>query len=86
MTAKADRAKELLNDPLLEEAFDNLRQNLLDGFEACGIDDNDSMRDIKITLALLKGLKQQLVNIISDGTYEDFRANQDSEESLNGRH
>ena len=74
MTAKADRAKELLNDPVLQDAFGIVKQNLLDGFQMLGSADIEAMQEIHAKLKLLNAVEQQLWNIVSDGTLEDFRA------------
>jgi len=82
MTAKSDRARELLNDPLLQEAFANVRAKLLTAFEDCDSNDSETMQDISKRLNLLKAVEQDLWRMLDDGTLEDFRAQE--KEQYNG--
>jgi hypothetical protein len=73
MTAKADRAKELLNDPIIVGAFESVRQRLLQMFEACDSNDPATMQDISKRLNLLEAVKSDLEKTVADGTFEDFQ-------------
>lgn len=76
MTAKSDRASELLNDPLLREAFDGLRERYRDLIEEAPLasTDIDIIQDIRKMLHLLREVENDLNTMIQDGHLEDHRA------------
>lgn len=77
MTEKADRAQILLNDPLLKEAFDEVRQYWLNRVESLPLDaeqGKDALYDIRKMLFLLRQVEETLERYVSDGQLEDFRA------------
>ncbi len=88
MTAKADRAQELIDDPLLNEAFENIRLLYLSMIEDLPLDEDkgkDALYDIRRMLHLLRAVKEDLGTMIQDGHLEDYRAAEDErEERLNG--
>ena len=76
MTAKSDRIRELLDDPLIEQAFENVRRYILELFEETNSDDVETLRSLSIRLNLLATVKADLMSAIEDGDYEDFKAQQ----------
>ena len=74
MTAKADRIKRLVEDPDLQEAFDNVRNALFTQFAKCKTNDTDTMADIRKRLHLLDSVEANLHQAIRDGKLEDFKA------------
>ena len=75
MTAKSDRATELLNDPLLREAFDRLREKYRDLIEEAPLASSEIevIQDIRKMLHLLREVENDLYVMMQDGHYEDHR-------------
>ena len=67
---KAARAKELLEDPIFQEAFNGVRNGLVSQLEATPFTDKDLQHEITVTLQLLKRLKGSLERFIADGVVE----------------
>lgn len=74
MTAKADRVQKLLDDPELQQAFQNVRKALHEAFDHCKVSDTETLVDIKKRLHLLDSVEANLHEAIRDGHLEDFRA------------
>ena len=82
MTAKSDRIRELLADPNVEEAFENVRRYLLELFEEASSDDIEMLQSISMRLNLLATVKADLEAAIEEGNYEDFKAQQSEERNV----
>ena len=76
MTAKGDRAKELIEDPLLTEAFESVREKYRDLIEETPLSskDDEALHDIRKMLHLLSEVKNHLYEVMQGGHLEDFRA------------
>lgn len=88
MTAKADKAKKLLEDELLAEAFEKVRENYLNSVEALPLDrtkGDEAFYDLRVMLYLLRRVKDELHQYIKDGTLVDFRAEQRKVREYHGR-
>ena len=88
MTAKSDRAKELMKDPILKEAFNTVRERYRDLIESTPISSGEyeALLDIRKMLHLLVEVEKHLQNVVRDGHLEDFRANQQENESWQRKH
>lgn len=80
MTARSDRAKELLEDPLLQEAFQNVRDAIHRGWAKCNPTDHDAKEEWHRRLFTLDSVEQNLRQAVQDGKYEDFLAEQKRED------
>lgn len=65
---RAERAQQLLDDPLFNEAFANVRAGLVDRLEASPISDVETQHEIALMLQLLKRLRTQI-----EAQLRDFR-------------
>ncbi|MEM8715456.1 MAG: hypothetical protein AAGE92_06695 [Cyanobacteria bacterium P01_G01_bin.4] len=78
MTEKADRVRELLANPYLQEAFENVRLNYMDMLENAPVNNSDDnvtlILDIKKQLKALEDVKNDLENTVRDGEVQDYRA------------
>ena len=83
MTAKADRIKELLDDPLLKEAFENVRMHYRRAIEDLNVTDEDSL-EARRMLFLLNSVEQDLRKSVQDGLLEDFNATEQERPSFLG--
>jgi len=75
---KADRAKQLLSDPLLKEAFSTIRDGFVAKAEASGMDDIDTHHHIALSLQLLRQLRIRLEQYLSDQALIEHAAKQDN--------
>ena len=73
MTAKSDRAKQLLEDPVIKECFSKLRENYRGAMGNPQVPDDDIL-ELRRMLFLLDKLEQSLIEVLADGELEDFRA------------
>ena len=93
MTDKADQVKRLLENPVLQEAFENARLFYLDQLENMPInssqDNINAVLDLKKMLRALEDVKATLHEEIQRGIYEDFQAAEEAQPAflgdINGR-
>lgn len=73
MTAKSDRAKDLIGDPVFQEALTNLRNEYRRLMEHPSTEDGDVL-ELRRMLHLSQRFEHHLQQIIQDGEFEDFKA------------
>jgi len=61
------RAKQLLDDPLLLEAFASVRQAIHDKWEAAPLADRDGKHELHLMLKLLTDVKANIELFLADG-------------------
>ena len=83
MTAKSDRAKQLLSDPLIQESFETLRKTYRGVLGNNKVPDEDIL-EVHRMLLLLDKLEHHLKQVIADGELEDLRAVEDEQPSFLG--
>jgi hypothetical protein len=64
---RGQKAEKLLNDPILCESFDLVRQAIVDQWAACPIRDKDGAHELKLMLKLLGDVRANLERAITDG-------------------
>lgn len=69
---RAQKAQHILNDPIFQEAFDSVRQALLQKFESAPVNDLEGMGKVRLCLKLLSDVKANLVAIVNDGKVAEF--------------
>lgn len=74
----ADRAEQLLQDPVLAKAFQDIRENLVKQLENLPMGDIDTQHEISLTLQVLKQVKQTLSSYVGEKTLAEHRKKQDS--------
>jgi len=91
MTAKADRIQELLDDPHIQEAFENVRQKYYGLIESTPLDSerDGALHDIRKMLQLLRDVENDLLEAIQEGHLEDHNVQQKGQgflkDLINGR-
>jgi hypothetical protein len=75
---RADRAKQLLNDPVLKGAFSDLRDKLVMQLEASVVSDVETQHEIALMLQLLKRIQSQLLSYQQEAAIDKHRDKQDS--------
>ena len=73
MTAKSDRAKALLNDPIIQEGFEKLREDYRGAMGNPKVPDDDIL-ELRRMLFLLDKLERHLHQIVTDGEVADLQA------------
>lgn len=75
---KADKAKQLLADPIFDEIFHDIRDLIVGKLESVAVSDVEAQHDLTITLQLLKQIRSQLSRYADDLVLETARARHDS--------
>ncbi len=75
---KADRSRQILDDPVFAHVMNDIRDQLVAKLESCPISDVDAQHDLTITLQLLKQLKTQLARYCDEIVLDNAKARQDS--------
>ena len=70
------RAKSLLENPLFQEAFDVLRKDLMNRWEASGSTELEARESIWLAMRLLDRLQVHLQSIVETGKMNDALAKQ----------
>ena len=81
---RASRAEKLLADEVLNEAFEQVQQTLLDAFTNCPTDNSEMMVDISKRLHLLKCVRANLERAVEDGKLEEYRIEQEKKSGIIG--
>jgi len=67
-------AKQLLDNPLFRQAFEGVRQKLLERLEETAIGDVDTQHQLTLCLQTVKQVRKYLENWIRDGELEAARS------------
>jgi hypothetical protein len=66
-TARAARAKALLEDELIIEAFDTITRSYLDAWHSTGLDEQDKRERLWQAVRVTGEVKKHLKTVVSDG-------------------
>lgn len=72
---KADDAKMLLNNPLLKEALNTLKETCFYNIETSAHDQSDQREDLYYMLRCISAFERQLKQYIKDGTVSVHNVN-----------
>ena len=75
---RADRAQQLLNDPVVKGALEDIRMTLVRQLEAAGMDDVDTHHTVALSLQLLKQLRTKLERYTDEIAVDSHKKAQDS--------
>lgn len=75
---RADKAKQLLDDPIVQQAFRDIREQLVAKLEACQASEVDTQHDLTTDLRLLKMLKLQIGRYVEEIVVDNAKARQDA--------
>jgi hypothetical protein len=75
---KADRAKQLLEDPVFRHVFADIREQLIVKLESVAVTDLEAQHEFTITLQLLKQLKTQLTRYTDEIAIDNAQARHES--------
>lgn len=74
--ARADRVQRLLDDPDLQQAFEGVKDRLMQEFAECSDVTEEYLIDLKRCLSMLDVVKRLLEQAVKDGKLEEYNANQ----------
>ncbi len=75
---RADRAKQILDDPVFAHVFTDIREQLVAKLEMCPVGDVEAQHDLTLTLQLLKQLRTQLARYCDEIVLDNAKARQES--------
>jgi hypothetical protein len=75
---KAEHAKQVLGDPVMKAAFEDIRMSLVSKLEFTPISDVETQHEIALMLQLLKRLREQLQSYVSAQSVDIAKQKQDS--------
>jgi hypothetical protein len=75
---RAEEAKIVLNNPVMEQVFGDIRMGLVNRLESVPIGDIDTQHEIALTLQLLKKLRDQLQTYVNDVKVDEHREKQET--------
>jgi hypothetical protein len=75
---RGDHANRLLEDPVLRQALDSIRDGIVSKIEASPIGDRDTHHEAAISLQLLKRVRSELMQMVSDVKVDEHRTKQDA--------
>jgi hypothetical protein len=75
---KSESAKRIREEPVIKQAFIDIRENLVRQLENVPIDDRDTQHETALLLQLLKRLETQLNKYVQDQLMVERRASQDA--------
>jgi hypothetical protein len=64
--ARGDRAKNLLDDPVFQDAMETIRSNIHSHWESLAIDDSDTLYRLKVAIHTLNSIERQLQNYVEE--------------------
>ena len=64
---RGERAEKLLGNDLFVEAFDKLREAILNSIEEAPIRDRDGVHELKLMLKVLKDVKGHIIQVVETG-------------------
>lgn len=65
--ARGDHAARLLNDPLLRDAFDQVRQGIHEAWARAPLRDREGQHELKLMLKLLHDVEANLQRVVENG-------------------
>ena len=69
---RAQKAERIVNDELFKEAFESVRQALIQKFETAPVNDVEGMGKVRLCLKLLHDVRANLERVIADGKVAEF--------------
>lgn len=66
-------AEKLINDELLTEAFDHLRQSYLKALEDWPLEDGPGAERLRISLKIILGVRNNLTKVLRDGKHAQIQ-------------
>lgn len=74
---KAERAKQLLEDPVVSAVFSDIRMGLVEQLEVVPMGDVETQHEVALSLQVLKQMRQRLARYASEIEVDKHRQRQD---------
>jgi len=71
MTIKASDAKQLLENPIFDEMFDNVREGIVTQIEMCPLDNDLYKNQLMLSLQLLVSLREEILDMVNTGYLDE---------------
>lgn len=78
---RGHRAKQLLENPLFQEAFDTIENTITEAWKHTGADEEDARRNAYLMQRLLRDLRQHFVSALSTGKVAEKKLLQTQDKS-----
>ena len=75
---RAERARQLLEEPLIKEAFSLVENAFIDGIHRTAVKDSEMREKLCQMLMCLKAVKQHLQSVMESGKLAQAQMNQES--------
>lgn len=82
MIRRAERAKQLLADPLLKESLDLIESDIIGQWEACPVRDEEGRELLWRYYKTAKKFRAILEGVVSNGKLVDFREQQSAKDKM----
>lgn len=79
---RAKKAESLINDPILKDAFENVRLLLIRQFEEAPLHDKEKINETRLMLELLKLVKGSLEVFINSGKMVEAKIERDKKRTF----
>lgn len=76
--AKGDRAKELLDNPVFQDAIQSVRDSIFSSWESLPTTADDQLKELKLSIHLLNAIQRNLQQFIETGELDKFRTEQEN--------
>jgi hypothetical protein len=76
--AKGDRAKDLLNNPVFQDALQAVRESIFRSWESLPTTADDQLKELKLSIHLLNAIERNLETFIETGELDKFRTEQEN--------
>lgn len=70
--ARADRAKDILDLPVFQDAMQAVRDSIFRSWESLPVDAVDQLRNLKLSIHILNAIERNLRAFIEEGELEKF--------------
>jgi hypothetical protein len=80
VSGRATKAAALLENPIFKEAFDGVRQKIVEAIERCPMKEREDGEDLRRSLKLLKGVREAIEAHVKHGQIVEFRLQQEAEQ------
>lgn len=79
---RGEEAKRIIEHPLFIDAFDSVRNALVDGLARSGLGDEQTHHNLAIAIQLLEQIKRTFVTHIETGEMEAIQANENTVQKI----
>jgi len=80
---RADKARAILESPVYIEAWDAVRNAIIERIERCSLTDTQTAEDLRRCLKLLKDVRLNIEVMLKDGKVEAFKLSAEADRAKN---